>query len=376
MFDLDAIRTEFPVTQNVTYLNHAAVGTISTRVRRAVEAYVKDFNEYAAAHYAQWDARQEEVRGLMARFINARPEEMAFVKNTTEGVSYAANGLDWRDGDNVVINSLEFPSNALPWMNLKNRGVETRWVQDREGRILIDDIRAMIDHRTRVVAISHVEFGNGFRNDLSAIGSLCRERGVLFVVDAIQSLGQMPVNVQETPVDILTADAHKWMLGPEGIGLFYCAPHVMDRLQLFEVGWKSVANVGNYDVYDLTPHPTAARFEGGSANVLGIYALGAAIELFLEVGMKTVQERIRLITDALVEGLARKGYQLLSHRGEGEWSGIVTFRSERYPNEELHKLLRSQNIIGSRRGGGIRIAPHFYNTEEEVLRVVNALPSH
>ncbi|MBM3264033.1 MAG: aminotransferase class V-fold PLP-dependent enzyme [candidate division Zixibacteria bacterium] len=376
MFDLQSVRTEFPVVDNVTYLNHAAVGTISRRARRAVEEYVKDFNEYAAAHYAAWETRQGQVRALMGRLVDAPPEQMAFVKNTTEGISFAANGLDWREGDNVILNSLEFPSNALPWMNLAYRGVETRWVQALEGRVTIDDIRNMIDRRTRVVALSHVEFGNGYRNDLADVGALCREQGVYFVVDGIQSLGQMPVSVRETPVDALVADAHKWLLGPEGIGLFYCAPDFMDRLRLYEVGWKSVANIGNYDVYDLTPHPTAERFEGGSANVLGIYALGGAIELFLEVGMDTVQKRLRLLTDTLCDALLHKGYRLLSPRGENEWSGIVTFNSDRYANEELHKILRSRNVIGSRRGGGIRISPHFYNTEEEVLRVTDALPDH
>ncbi len=374
--NLDRIRQEFPVVQNCTYLNHAAVGTLPARARDAVRAYVADFNEYAASHYRNWEAAIETTRSRSARLINATPEQIAFVKNTTEGLCFAANGIDWRSGDNVVLNDLEFPSNVFPWLNLTRNGVETRMVKSVEGRLSVDSIAEMIDARTRVVSISHVEYGNGFRNDIAAIGALCRERGVCFVVDAIQSLGQTPVDVAEMSIDILTADGHKWLLSPEGIGIFYCAPHMTERLRLYEVGWNSVADAGNYDAYDPTPAPTARRFECGSHKTLGIHALGASLDLLLEVGIETVQKRLRALTDLLVDALRDTGYRVLSPRGESEWSGIVTFNSTVHESEDLHRTLRSRQIIGARRGGGIRISPHFYNTEEEVLRVVEALPGH
>ena len=249
-------------------------------------------------------------------------------------------------------------------------------VKSVDGRLTVGSIAEEIDSRTRAVSISHVEFGNGFRNDLAAIGALCCEKGICFVVDAIQSLGQTPVDVEEMSIDLLTADGHKWLLSPEGIGIFYCAPHMTERLRLYEVGWNSVADAGNYDAYDPTPAPTARRFECGSHNTLGIHALGASLDLLLEVGIEVVQERLRLLTDRLVDGLRNADYRVLSPRGASEWSGIVTFDSPLHETEALHRMLRSHQIIGARRGGGIRISPHFYNTEEEVLRVVDALPGH
>ena len=374
--NLDRFRQEFPVVHRCTYLNHAAVGTLPRRAREAVQAYVADFNEHAASHYPEWEAAIETARSRAARLINAAPEQIAFVKNTTEGLCFAANGIDWRPGDNVVLNDLEFPSNVYPWLNLARLGVETRMVASVDGRLPVGSIHERIDSRTRAVSISHVEYGNGFRNDIAAIGAVCRERGVVFVVDAIQSLGQTPVDVAEMGIDILTADGHKWLLSPEGIGIFYCAPHMTDRLELYEVGWNSVADAGNYDSYDPTPAPTARRFECGSHNTMGIHALGASLDLLLEVGIETVQGRLRLLTDRLVAALHGAGYRVLSPRGEAEWSGIVTFDSPVHGTEDLHRTLRSHRIIGARRGGGIRISPHFYNTEEEVLRVVEALPEH
>ncbi|HCQ02951.1 MAG TPA: aminotransferase [Candidatus Latescibacteria bacterium] len=376
MFDLHQIRQEFPVVNQITYLNHAAVGTISRRVRSAVEQYVKDFNEFAASHYAQWDLTVQDTRRAVAQLIHAEADDIALVKNTSEGICFAANGIDWHPGENVIVNDMEFPSNVLPWLNLTSRDVETRFVKSHHGRIVPEDIHAMIDDKTRVVAISHVEFGNGFRNDIGTIGAICREKGVYFVVDAIQSLGQVPINVIETPVDILTADAHKWLLGPEGIGVFYCAPHMIERLHLYEVGWHSIKEAGDYDSYDPTPAATAQRFECGALNTMGIYALKAAVDLLLEVGVENIQDRLLLLTSTLIDHLQNKGYRIVSPRGKEEWSGIVTFMSDRYDTESLHLTLRSKHIIGAKRGGGIRISPHFYNTEEEVLRVVDALPEH
>ena len=374
--NLDRIRQEFPVVHHCTYLNHAAVGTLPGRALEAVRAYAADFNEHAASNYRDWEAAIEATRSRSARLINAAPEQIAFVKNTTEGLCFAANGLDWHGGGNVVLNDLEFPSNVYPWLNLAQHGVEARMVKSVDGRLTVESIADRIDAGTRAVSISHVEFGNGFRNDIAAIGALCREKGVCFVVDAIQSLGQTPVDVVDMSIDILTADGHKWLLGPEGIGIFYCAPHMTERLRLYEVGWNSVADAGNYDVYDATPAPTARRFECGSHNTLGIHALGASLDLLLEVGIEAIQERLRVLTDRLVDGLRGAGYRVLSPRGESEWSGIVTFDSPVHDTADLHRALRGRKIIGARRGGGIRISPHFYNTEEEVLRVVEALPGH
>ncbi|MBI4552479.1 MAG: aminotransferase class V-fold PLP-dependent enzyme [Candidatus Latescibacteria bacterium] len=374
MLNLDEIRQEFPVVERWLYLNHAAVSPISRRVRTTIEGFVQDHHENAAMHTREWEARHDAVRHLAARLVNAGPDEIAFVKNTSEGLSFAANGIEWKHGDNVVITNVEFPANVYPWLNLQRRGVEVRFVAERSGRVAVDDIRAAVDARTRAVSLSLVEYGNGFRNDIASIGALCREHGILFIVDGIQALGALQFDLKETPVDILTADAHKWLMGPEGIGMFYCSREVMDRITLYEVGWHTVAHAEDYATYDFTLAPDARRFECGTLNTVGIYGLGAALELILDVGIEVIEERLRVLTDGLIEGLRRKDYRILSPRGDDEWSGIVTFASDRYSVQDLHKTLRSQNIITARRGGGVRVSPHYYNTEDELRRVVEALP--
>ena len=347
LMSLDKYRQEFPVVKNCTYLNHAACGTLPSRARKAVQAYISDFNEFAASNYSNWTTTIEATRSMAARLINAKPEEVAFVKNTTEGLCFAANGIKWEVGDNIILNDLEFPSNLYPWMNLSQQGVETRVVKSVNGRISIDAINSMIDCRTRAISISHVEYGNGFRNDLATLGSLCRENNICFVVDAIQSLGQIPVDVEKMGIDILTADGHKWLLSAEGTGIFYCAPHMMEKLRLYEVGWNSVTDAGNYDSCDPTPASTARRFECGSYNTIGIYAMGASLELLLEVGIEAIQSRLQTLTNLLVAELSNSGYQILSPRGESEWSGIVTFGSNIYDTEDLHQKLRQKQIIGA-----------------------------
>jgi len=376
LLHLETIRQEFPVVDSITYLNHAACAPISTRVRTAMESLLKDHNENAALNHGAWDTRIRQVRERTAAFISAQPEEIAFVKNTSEGISFVASGFPWQSGDNVVINTLEFPANVFPWLNLKHLGVETRFVEDRDGRILTDDIRAAMDDRTRVVAMSHIQFGNGYRCDIESVGTLCRQRDVFFVVDAIQSLGHIKVDLTETPVDILTGATYKWLMGPEGGGILYCSPAIMERLQLHEIGCNAMAEAGVYDTFEFELAPDARRFECGTPNTVGIYGLGAALELLMDVGSEAIEEQLRILSATLIEGLERKGYRILSHRSDTEWSGIVTFVSDRYPAEALHQILRDHKIIEALRFGGIRVSAHFYNTEEEVLRVVDVLPDH
>ncbi|MBT5875495.1 MAG: aminotransferase class V-fold PLP-dependent enzyme, partial [Candidatus Latescibacteria bacterium] len=300
MLNLDQIRNEFPVTLSNTYLNHAACSPISTRVRHAMELLLKDQNEFAAIHHSQWDRGVDEARGLVAEFINAPSEQVAFVKNTSEGISFVASGLPWKDGDNVVLNSLEFPANVFPWLNLQSRGVEVRFVEATDGRIATDDIRDALDDRTRVVAMSHIQFGNGYRSDIASVGALCRERGVWFVVDAIQSLGHIKVDLAQTPVDVLTGASYKWLMAPEGSGVFYCSPEIMEHLQLHEIGCGAMAHPGVYDTYTFELAPDARRFECGTPNTIGISGLGAALKLFLEVGMDHVEDRLIHLSEALI----------------------------------------------------------------------------
>ena len=356
-------------------MNHAGVAPLSKRVRDAMIGFIEDATVNGAVNVESWVEAAEICRSVAAKLINADVTEIAFMKNTTQGILLAANGIDWREGDNVVTTAVEFPANVYPWWSLRERyGVETRMVPEQEGRIALDDIVAAIDKRTRVVTISHVEFASGFRNDVKAIGEVCREHNIWFVVDAIQSLGVIEVDVKSCHIDILAADGHKWLLAPEGAAIFYCANDKLDRLINTNVGWASVVNPRDFLNYDLTQKPDATRFEEGSYNTAGLYGLKAAIELLLEIGIATIENRVLELTATLISGLASKGYRVLTPKEGHDRAGIVVFESEQHTPTELYELLFEQNIITAERGSGVRASPHFYNTESEITRLLEVLP--
>ena len=372
---MDNWRAEFPVTENYIYMNHAGVAPLSCRVRDAMTAFVEDATVHGAVHVEIWAEMAEECRVAAARLLNADAAEIAFMKNTTQGILLAANGIDWCAGDNVVTTAVEFPANVYPWWSLKERyGVETRMVPEREGCIDVADIADAIDARTRAVTISHVEFASGFRNDIQAIGELCRARDIWFVVDAIQSLGAIEVDVKAAHVDILAADGHKWLLAPEGAAIFYCAAEKLERLINTNIGWASVVNPRDFLNYELIQKPDATRFEEGSYNSVGLYGLRAAVALLLDVGIANVEERVLGLTARLMAGLEAKGYRVITPKADGSRAGIVIFESPRHSPAEMEALLRNERIITAARGSGIRVSPHFYNTASEIDRLLEVLP--
>ena len=372
----DKWRTEFPVTNTYIYMNHAGVAPLSHRAAEAMTAFVEDATINGAVNVDDWVETAEQCRSLAAKLINADASEIAFMKNTTQGILIAANGIDWNQGDNVVTTAVEFPANVYPWWSLKERyGVETRMVPEKEGRIHIEDIISAIDENTRAVTISHVEFASGFRNDIKAIGEICNERDIWFVVDAIQSLGAIDVDVKSAYVDILAADGHKWLLAPEGAAIFYCANDKLERLINTNIGWASVVNPRDFLNYDLTQKPDATRFEEGSYNSVGLYGLKAAIELLLEVGISNIKTHILQITENLIEGLVAKGYRVITPTRNSERAGIVVFESDHNTPAELFEMLNQENIVTAERGRGLRVSPHFYNTESEIQRLLDILPN-
>ncbi len=302
--DLDALRSEFPITRRWAFFDHAAVAPLSARAQQAMHEWAVDLTDNGDVYHGRWLKRIEEVRGLFGRLLNCDPLDVAFVKNTSEGVGIIAEGFPWQAGDNVVTAEEEYPANVYPWMNLASRGVELRRVPVREGRILIDDLRGAIDARTRVLTISWVEYATGFRNDIDAIGALCRERGVFFFLDAIQALGVFPLDLQRAPVDALAADGHKWLLGPEGAGILYVRRDLVERAAPIGVGWNSVVGARDFSRirFDLKPH--AGRWESGSLNVAGVTAMGASLQLLLEIGIDKIAARVLELTDYLCQQLA------------------------------------------------------------------------
>lgn len=370
------IRKLFPVTQNYVYLNHAAVCPISIPVYERMNRHTRDLLENGAVHFNEWLAAIKQTRGLAARLINAAPEEIAFAPNTSAGLAMIANGVDWREGDNIVTADCEFPANVVPWMRIKREfGVEIRMARERDCRLETEEILKLIDDRTRVVALSFVEFASGFRNDLAAIGRHCRERDVLFVVDAIQGLGALGLDVEACAIDALSADAHKFLLGPDGVALFYVSRRAMERVKPTLVGWLSVNDPENYLNYDQPYSPNARRFESGALNTAGVVGLGAAIELFLQIGVEKIESHLLDLGDYLCGRLSDRGYRVASSRRDGEKSAIICLQHEKYSAHELYHLLNDRRIITTPRLGRLRVSPHFYNTREEIDRLIEALPA-
>jgi selenocysteine lyase/cysteine desulfurase len=369
------LRSYFPVTRELAYLNHAGVAPISTRAQEAIERFSAEATRYGAFHYARvYDHEIERVRGRAALLLGAQADEIAFVKNTTEGLGIVAAGLDWQPGDRVVTCDLEYPSNVYPWWHLRSRGVETVMLPGRDGALPIESIAAALsDPRIRLVSLSSVQFGSGARTDLEAVGNLCRERGVLFCVDAIQSLGCFPIDVEACGIDFLSADGHKWLLSVEGCGVFFCARRSLDLLTPRVVGWRSVRDNLDFDRYHLDLQPSAGRFEEGTPNVPGIFALGAAIDLLLEIGIADIGARVLELTDQLVQGLVGRDVTLLSPRHDGAASGIVSFRLGDEEPESTAKRLRAAGVFVIARRGGVRASPHFYNDTDDLERLLAAL---
>ncbi|MDH5763216.1 MAG: aminotransferase class V-fold PLP-dependent enzyme [Nitrospinota bacterium] len=363
--DIQKIRKEFPVTEHRLFMDHARVAPLARPVQAAITAFAEEACEQGTAHYAEWLKEVEIVRARFAKLINADTSEVAFVKNTSEGLSIVANGIDWKEGDNVVIPDIEFPANVYPWMNLQRRGVDVRFVKSVRGRVPFEQIASQVNSRTRVLSISSVEFNSGYRNDLKRIGEFCKEKNIYFCVDAIQSLGVIPMDVKEFNIDFLAADGHKWMLSVEGLGGFYISQRVLDDIHPAVVGWDSVINSSDYGNYDFTLKPDATRFEEGSLNTLGIYAFGAALALLEEEGIEHIEKRVLSLGDCILEYLRHSKFKILSSTEPGERSGSVCFGGD-IDYKKLAVYLRENKVIVSVRDNFVRLSPHFYNTEEEI----------
>ena len=359
----------FPVTRNVVYFNHAAVGPLSVRACEAMEKHARDQRDFGALHWRDWYAEYDRLRESAARMLGSRADEIAILKNTSEGLSFVAEGLRWREGENVVTTALEFPSNWTPWKRLERRGVECRVAE----LPTVEAIEPLVDGRTRVVTVSSVAFHNGFVADLEAIGAFCASRNVRFCVDAIQSVGMLPIDVRAAKIDFLAADGHKWMCGPEGAALFYVAEERREELEVVESGWTNIDRKGKFLDAPVALLPDARRFEAGSLNTNGIYGLRAALDLLLETGMEAVAERAVRVASLLADRLESLGWTIHSPRPSR--SAIVGTTPP--PVEKslrwLHAQLEDQGIVCAPREGMLRFSPHFYNSEEEVDRVIEAL---
>ena len=367
---------EFPLDPGISYLNHAAVAPWPARTARAVQAFAEENSRLGSRHYERWLATEAALREGLRRLINATStDEIALLKNTSEALSVVAHGIDWQTGDEVVISHLEFPSNRIVWESLARYGVRVRvadlFSRESPEKALLDGLT----ERTRVLSVSSVQYGNGLRLDLPVLGKECRARGILFCVDAIQSIGAGPFDVQAIQADFVMADGHKWMLGPEGLALFYCRRERLESLRLNQYGWHMVAAVGDFDRKEWLPSPTATRFECGSPNLLGAHALHASVGLLLEVGLEQVAELVRARTQRLVDFVQDQAerHALITDPAPERRAGIVTFRPLREDTDALYQRLQAAGVICAKRGGGIRFSPHFHTRDDEIDRALDLL---
>lgn len=369
------IANEFVLNDDIIYLNHAAVSPWPARTSQAVCDFATQNSRQGSLNYPQWMETESRLRHSVQTLINApATDDIALVKNTSEALSFVAYGIDWQPGDNVVITNQEFPSNRIVWESLQTRGVNVRVAgitaaDDRHAEQCITD---SCDERTRLVSVSSVQYASGFKMQLAAIGHFCRANNILFCVDAIQSVGAVNFDVQEIQADFAMADGHKWMLGPEGLGFFYCDSRVRDRLSLTQYGWHMIEDMGNFDATSWQKANSARRFECGSPNMLCIHALQASLSLILEIGIDVIEQRLKQNTQLMLEQIQNKDHlQVLSPARLERLAGIVTFKHREKPSHEVFAQLKKHNIFCAERGGGIRYSPHFYTDPEKITYAID-----
>ena len=362
----------FPATEICIYLNHAAVAPWPQATAVAVQAFAAENAKQGTLNYPQWLTVEQNLRAQAATLLNAHADEIALVKNTSEGLSFVAYGLEWRVGDNIVGIQQEFPSNRFVWQSLAEQGVEFRMLDlthapdDPETALL-----KLCDSNTRLIAVSAVQYANGLRMDLKRIGEFCQRHDILFCVDAIQQLGVIPLDVQAIHADFVVADGHKWLLAPEGLGLFYVRQTHLAQLRLTQYGWHTAESLSDYSVQTYQIAQSARRFECGSPNMLGIHALHASLNVLLTHGIADIWQQVSERIEFLIQGLsAIPEVELLSDTRLERRSGIVSFKLKQGDTDALYQYLQANGVFCAPRGGGIRLSPHFYTPMAQLARVL------
>lgn len=333
-----------------------------------MKSLADDACDWASAHYLDWVDAYEKTRVAAARLIGGSPREIALVKNTSEGIATVQMGIDWRAGDRVVAFREEFPANYYPWQLLERKGVTVTWLSIEDPLDAIDRAAA----GARLLAVSFVNYLTGRRVDLAGIGEICRRRGCFFFVDAIQGLGVFPVDVEAMGIDALSADGHKWLMGPEGCAILYVRRSRLDEIEPVEFGWTNVAGYEDFASRDLALRPDAGRYECGTLNTIGIYGLRAALDFVNEVGVDEIGPRVLALAGRVADGARRKGYELI--RSGVPESGIVSFRRAELDSRLVVSALKEKGMHAAPRQGWVRVSPHFYQTLDEMDAVIEALP--
>ncbi len=370
------IRPLFPAANFYTYLNSAAVSPMPLTAIDAVTHQLNDVAAHGSAHYTEWIATKNRARDLIGEMLGVRAVQVAFTRNTSDGIATIANGLNWKAGDNIVSFEREFPANFYPWRRIRDEfGVELRLIPERDGRIDLDEMIGLIDSNTKVVALSAVQYGSGFRSDLERIGRAVRAVGALFCVDIIQAFGAMPLDLPAQYVDAAAGASHKWLCAPEGCGILYLSDRARERIKPTLVGWISVETPWDFEDREQPFRPTALAWESGTACSSLFYGLEQSLKLLHETGIENISRYLADLTDGLCDALAARNYEVVSSRRPGESSAIVCIKHEGgMTSSEVAAKLEAEKIVVSPRGDRIRIAPHFYNNTSDIERLLDALP--
>lgn len=372
MENINAVRMLFPIVKNKVFLNHAAQSPLPKPVADAVKRFVEDFAAFGSVSTSEWD---DYGKTLFARLIGAKTEEIALVENTSVGLNIAANVLKYPPGSKVVTTDLEYPSVVYPWLK-RSLGVKVHYVNNVNGKVLLEDFEKAVDDSTVAVAVSHVEYVNGFRNDLKALSQIAHEHGAYLIVDAIQSAGVIPIDVKRDNVDFLTTACYKWLLSPPGAAYLYVREDLIEDFEPPYVGWASVKHeifetVDFWDIWSLRLSETASRFEVGTPSFLSFVGAAEAIKMLLGFGIENIEKRVLRLTDYLIDDVKALGLKLQTPEELQNRSGIVNFKINK-PKEVMEQL-KHKGIIVSARANGIRVSPHFYNTEEEIDKLVEEI---
>ncbi len=364
MENIEKVRSQFPITKNRVFLNHAAQSPLPKTVADAMHKYIEESSSFAT--YAK--EYEDLGKPFFAKLINAETGEIAVVENTSVGMNIAANVLHPKPGSKIVTTDLEYPSVVYPFLR-KRLGVKVEYVKNVKGKVLLEDVERVVDDKTAAVAISHVEYANGFRHDMRAISEIAHEHGAYVIVDAIQSTGAVSVDVKRDNIDFLTASCYKWLLSPPGAGYFYVREELIQKFEPPFTGWTSVKQeifntTDFWDIWKLELSETATRFEVGSPSYISLVGAREALKLLLSVGISNIERRILGLTDHLIDSIKDMNLDLQTPEEKACRSGIVNFRVEN-PRQVAEELGR-KGIIVSARSNGIRVSPHFYNTEEEI----------
>jgi len=369
-------RESMPITKKWAYFDNAAVAPLPSPAKNAALRWADEASAEGDTVWPQWAAAIEKTRAAAASMMGAELSEIALVSNTTTGIGMVAEGFPWQSGDNIVTLANEFPSNLYPWMNLASRGVTARLVPVERGRVDFERLLATCDERTKMIAVSWVGYASGWRIDVAELVRLAHERGILVCLDAIQGLGVFPLDVRETEVDFVAADGHKWMLGPEGAGILFVQQKHLDMLRPIGIGWNSVVHQYDFSHIELKLRGCAARYEGGSQNMVGLLALGASLDMLASFGLTShhspIADRVLSITDLACERLAEIGAIILSHRESDHRSGIVSFELPGRDPMEARRQCLEKGVALSCRNGRLRISAHAYANTEDVDRLINA----